>query len=113
MLRAGNRIDLLENGAAYFPALIAAIETAERELGRNGSVGWRHQDFLQPFRFTRVTVPAGSIRWLFLTTEPIDLDQLHSRFNQSAAQQDSLAELSPPLTIADRVGFLIEIEGLP
>lgn len=32
MLRAGNRIDLLENGAAYFPALISAIETAEREI---------------------------------------------------------------------------------
>ena len=32
MLRAGNRVDLLENGAAYFPALIAAIETAEREI---------------------------------------------------------------------------------
>ena len=32
MLRAGNRIELLENGAAYFPALIAAIEAAEREI---------------------------------------------------------------------------------
>lgn len=32
MLRPGNRIDLLENGAAYFPALIAAIEAAEREI---------------------------------------------------------------------------------
>jgi len=32
MLRAGNRIELLENGAEYFPALIAAIETAEREI---------------------------------------------------------------------------------
>lgn len=32
MLRPGNRIDLLENGADYFPALIAAIETAEREI---------------------------------------------------------------------------------
>ncbi len=32
MLRAGNRVELLENGAAYFPALIAAIETAEREI---------------------------------------------------------------------------------
>jgi cardiolipin synthase len=32
MLRAGNRIELLENGAEYFPALMAAIETAEREI---------------------------------------------------------------------------------
>jgi len=32
MLRAGNRIELLENGAEYFPALIAAIEAAEREI---------------------------------------------------------------------------------
>ena len=30
--RDGNRIDLLKCGAEYFPALLAAIEAAEREI---------------------------------------------------------------------------------
>ncbi len=32
MTQAGNRLRLLENGAQYFPALIAALEAAEREI---------------------------------------------------------------------------------
>lgn len=32
MLRAGNRVDLLTNGAQFFPALIAAIATARQEV---------------------------------------------------------------------------------
>ena len=31
-LRAGNRIDLLDSGAAFFPALLAAIESAAEEI---------------------------------------------------------------------------------
>jgi cardiolipin synthase len=32
MLRAGNHITLLQNGAEYFPALLDAIETAQQEI---------------------------------------------------------------------------------
>ena len=31
-LREGNRVDLLNSGAEYFPALTAAIESATREI---------------------------------------------------------------------------------
>jgi len=31
-LRSGNRIDLLDSGAQFFPALIAALETAQHEI---------------------------------------------------------------------------------
>jgi cardiolipin synthase len=32
MIKGGNRLTLLENGADYFPALIAAIDAAQREI---------------------------------------------------------------------------------
>jgi cardiolipin synthase len=32
MIKGGNRLTLLENGAAYFPALIAALDAARREI---------------------------------------------------------------------------------
>lgn len=32
MIQGGNRLTLLENGAGYFPALIAAIDAAQREI---------------------------------------------------------------------------------
>lgn len=32
MLRSGNRVTLLENGAEYFPALLAAIDAAQRDI---------------------------------------------------------------------------------
>ena len=32
MIRPGNRLTLLENGAQYFPALIAAIDAARHEI---------------------------------------------------------------------------------
>jgi len=32
MIKGGNRLTLLENGVAYFPALIAALDAAQREI---------------------------------------------------------------------------------
>src|SRR5204862_6642627 len=47
------------------------------------------------------------------TAKPVDLYQRHARLDQPPGQQAALAELVPAVALADRLGFLLQVERRP